>query len=934
MRIDLYEQGGYAGGGITENGGNISGPLVLAGNPSQTLEAVPKQYVDAYFYSLNANAFVAGTVNPARLPAFTGDISKAEGSATFNLNNSGVVAGSYGKVTVNAKGIVTGGSQLSDDDIPSGIDWTKINAGTLPNTISGYGIVDGVSVSGATLTGFLTLTQPPVQGTHTVSKQYVDGLVTSGGIAVGDILRKPYSTTPAGFLKCNGGEVDKTTYSNLYSVIGDQYRQNTVPGNGKPWLQQYQINTTQSADITGWTTETSLPVGVTYSQSIVTKNRVYILGGGNDSSQTANVYTAAINTDGTLAAWVAGTSLPLGLNNAQAIIVRNRVYIIGGYSGTSSVANIYYAPINADGTLGAWVAGTSLPGPLSHSQAIITKNRIYLLGGKINITTSVSTVYTAPINSDGTLGAWSTGTALPVTMSVAQAAVTKNRVYLIGNGTSVYTAPINIDGTLGDWGTSTSLPSTISATQALVTKNRIYLLGSTNGTTSLSAVCSAPINIDGTLGSWGFGTPLPGGINSTQVIVTKNRVYLLGGYIMGVGVVATIYSAPINGGLNDYSSYYQDDPINYMMPGSGKPWQQQYQINTSQSNDITGWTTGTALPGGLTYSQAIVTKNRVYLLGGNTASGGVSTVYTAPINADGTLGTWTTSNSIPLACSGHSVIVTKNRLYLLGGQTSSNSATSNIYTSVINADGTIGNWVSSGNLPTNLAFFSSFISKNNIYIVGGWNGSTAVSTVYRASINTDGTLGGWVSAPSLPAIVNNSQIAVTNNRVYLLGGYNNTSTVSSVYTATINNEGLISNWSVSSSLVTAAHASQIVCTRNKLYLFGGYITGSGELSTVQTATINSDGTLNAWTTGTSLPVTISSSQAIVVNNRIYLLSNWNNGGVNGVVYTANLSGGLNDYSPYYDGTIVPVEPVLSSTKFTLPDLTADEPFGSYSYIKY
>ena len=55
-------------------------------------------------------------------------------------------------------------------------------------------------------------------------------------------------------------------------------------------------------------------------------------------------------------------------------------------------------------------------------------------------------------------------------------------------------------------------------------------------------------------------------------------------------------------------------------------------------SDITGWTTGTSLPGVLSYAQAIVTKSRVYLLGGYNG-GGVATVYTAPINADGTLGT-------------------------------------------------------------------------------------------------------------------------------------------------------------------------------------------------------------------------------------------------------------------------------------------------------
>ena len=46
-----------------------------------------------------------------------------------------------------------------------------------------------------------------------------------------------------------------------------------------------------------------------------------------------------------------------------------------------AVSTVYTAPINADGTLGTWTTGTSLPSVLCSSQAIVTKNRVYLLGG-------------------------------------------------------------------------------------------------------------------------------------------------------------------------------------------------------------------------------------------------------------------------------------------------------------------------------------------------------------------------------------------------------------------------------------------------------------------------------------------------------------------------------------------------------------------------
>ena len=300
-----------------------------------------------------------------------------------------------------------------------------------------------------------------------------------------------------------------------------------------------------------WATATSLPATVFDSQAIVTKNRVYLLGGVINSPPSATVYTAPINTDGTLGTWTTATALPATVYGSQAIVTKNRVYLLGGVINGATSSTVYTAPINTDGTLGTWTTATALPGTVTYSQAIVTKNRVYLLGGYINGAFS-STVYTAPINADGTLDTWTTATALPGTVSHSQAIVTKNRVYLLGgyiNGafsSTVYTAPINTDGTLGIWTTATALPGTVAYSQAIVTKNRVYLLGGyINGGAYSSTVYTAPILADGTLGTWTTATSLPRTVGHSQAIVTKDRVYLLGGVINNVPS-STVYTAPIN----------------------------------------------------------------------------------------------------------------------------------------------------------------------------------------------------------------------------------------------------------------------------------------------------------------------------------------------------------------------------------------------------
>ena len=892
MRMNMGQEAAR-GFSLTANGGTMTGALILAGNPAVPMEAATKFYVDSTFSALNANNILSGTIPVSSLPAFTGDASSSAGTNSLSLANIGVTPGSYAKVIVDAKGRVTGNDVLVDADIPN-FDYSKITG--KPTTLSGWGITDALSLSGGTVTGNL-IVPSPTQASSIVTKQYVDNALNNNSIDVGDIVRKPYTSTPSGFLRCNGAELNKTTYAALYAVIGDNFNNNSIPGSGQPWRQQYQINNQQLSDITGWTSGTSLPSGIGNSSTIVTKNRIYHCGGFNGSSGSSSVYTAPINADGTIGTWTTGTSLPGVLYASQSLVTKNRAYLLGGSNGPI-VNTVYYAPINEDGTLGSWITDTNvLPGPLAYSSAIITKNRAYLLGGA-NATVQTSVVYTAPVNSDGSLGTWVTYTSLPITVSHSQTIVTKNRVYLLGgfngstNISTVYTTTINSDGTLGTWITTNPLPVVLNYHQAFASKYRVYLFGGNNGSYT-NAVYTAPINEDGTLGTWTTGTSINGVISHSSIAVTKNRVSLIGGW--NGGIMSAVYTASLLGGVNDYSPYYSDISVNNLIAGSGRPWQHQYQINQTQATDISGWLTTTSLPVAISISQAIVTKNRVYILGGYQGGGYSSTVYTAPINGDGTLGTWTTGTALPVTMAYHQVIVTSNRVYILGGY-QAGSFSANIYTAPINSDGTLGTWVGLGTLPGPLGQSQAIITKNRVYLMGGHNGSAFVSTVYTTTINSDGTLNNWTSATSLPSAFGNTQAIVTKNRVYLCSGYNGGWT-NTVYTAAINADGTLGAWSSATSMPGTLAWSHSYTTKNRAYMFGGY-NGSANTAVAYSADILQDGTLGAWTTNSSLVVNAGSGQLICTNNRLYLLGGENGASIN-TVQTAVIAEGMNDYSSYY-----------------------------------
>lgn len=1102
MRVNMGREG-RTSSSLSANGGSMLGALILANGPSQPLEAATKYYVDSTFASLNANNVLDGVLPISSLPGFTGDATSPQGSNVITLTDLGVAPGSYAKVIVDAKGRVTGNDILTESDIPI-VSWDKVQ--NKPNTLEGYGITDGLSITGGVFNGQMSVVTP-TNSLSSVSKQYVDAALSGNSAVVGDIIRKPFASTPTGFLRCNGGLVDKTTYADLYAVIGDNFSINTVPGSGRPWEQQYDINTLQTGNITNWTAYGSLPYGVLYHKCVVTKHRVYVIGGGNSGARFSSVYTAPIQSDGAIGVWSAAGSLPGEFAYFTAFVTKNYLYLIGGGTNTVSTLNtVYMAAINSDGTLGAWTSSGNYPIAVNSVQVVVLKDRVYVLGGGTSSGVT-DAIYKATINSDGTLGAWTLYGTMPIAINAGMLAVTKNRIHYIGGSTqsvaalnTIYSAAINTDGTLGSWSLSGTLPVGLVVGCIFVTKNCVYLLGGAYAINSYTAnTYRANINLDGTLTGWEYMGTMPYTLGYSTCVVVKNKVHVIGGYLNS-GVSSTVMTAQINSVTQDYSPYYNPIEINYVMPGSGQPWQQQYQSNTSQSSDITNWNTTTTLPAIQGNSTALVTKNRVYLIGGKDNSGYLNTVSSATINSDGTLGAWSASGTFPIAISDAQLITTKAHVYLIGGRNSSGYLNT-IYSATINADGTLGSWVKqseyvtqilsgsgtltvpvgttnitihgkgsdgstttpywgnpvmyyngtpytstvpstiSDSLPSQLTFtdvnsnqntiyldsstattvtyysalgyqaiyqrvsnstngtntsivvdgvtytsnggvgtaatqttnnltFSGassipvsyniasggsgdisysfgnytpyavsgakiFVTKNTVYLVGGYVNGAYSSTVYSAPIDSNGVIGAWSTGTSLPGVLAFSSLAVTRNRVYLIGGTTNGSnSVSTVYTAPINVNGTLGTWTTTTSLPTAVCKASVFVTSNKIYVIGGNVSNNTASSIVQIAPINSDGTLGTWTSGTSLPGVFSESSLITTKDHIYLLNGNTGATYVNTNYMASITEGINDYISYYDGTIVAYENSNESNLFSLPDFSSKEKNGINLYIKY
>ena len=184
---------------------------VAAKTPTTVQLSLGELAVNTYDGKVYLKKNVLGTESIVEVGAvaISGDATgSGNGSITLTLANSGVSAGTYPKVTVDAKGRVTSGSSLSASDIPS-LDWAKITSGK-PTTLAGYGITNGAATdavptfaggAGAMEGGEIHLAKAP-SSTSVTSDSVIDvndskvRIFESGGTARGAYL--DLAACPAG----------------------------------------------------------------------------------------------------------------------------------------------------------------------------------------------------------------------------------------------------------------------------------------------------------------------------------------------------------------------------------------------------------------------------------------------------------------------------------------------------------------------------------------------------------------------------------------------------------------------------------------------------------------------------------------------------------------------------------------------------------------
>ena len=719
--------------------------------------------------------------------------------------------------------------------------------------------------------------------------------------------------------------------------------------------------------IGAWSTGPTL-VGTQYVMGYATYNNyLYTISGIGGTGVARYTHIAS---NGTLDGWASTNVLNTDRSYAGMTAYNGYMYVWGGYSTSESAATnmVEYARINADGTLGSWQLTSAMVTAVCRAAYASYDGYLYAFGGSTTPTSNcgntstgvISTVQYAPLKADGSVGTWSTTTNIGYGASGAMspmAGVCNGYMYLMGGAsasvstlyTDVQYAHINSDGTLGSWVATTNLPSSNYRGGFTIYDNYIYIASDQNSSTN---VRYAPIYASGKVGTWQATTPLSTGRWGAGLVGYNGYLYLAGGSGSNEVDIAKVNPAGQPLGFATTSTTFSTArALSCSVAYNGYLYAIGGSTSDSYSNNITTvryvsldattgqtgtWGTTTALPTATGSAGCIAYDGYIYLVGGFTGTGTGSSsniVRAVPINANGTLGSWSTKSSSGLSSilprlfiynAGGSVYLyaltvdysgtgydimratitgattgtigswtgqdsslpalnarafaqVGNYLYAMGGTDGTNHTTAVYYTTIA-SDGSVAGWQTTASLNTAISFSAGTTVNGCIYNVGGEDNTGTLAIVQYACPNANGTISTWYNAPNLSTATTDMGIATYNGYIYGVGGYTSAVTNNTQF-AYVDNGGAGNTNSTgalgtTTSFTTVRRGHVALAYDGRLYIVGG-LSGGTWLNDVQYATINSDGTIGSWATTSSFSGARSYHGAVAYNGYMYIAGGYN-----------------------------------------------------------
>lgn len=297
------------------------------------------------------------------------------------------------------------------------------------------------------------------------------------------------------------------------------------------------------------------------------------------------------------------------------------------------------------------------------------------------------------------------------------------------------------------WQEVGQLPTPLESHQMLVLGDYAYVIGGWNETKGIHEdAFFASFTAEGTFGNWQNTTaPLPLKLQHHMVTIHNGAIYVFGGD---------------NGFWNGSQT---SNRILRAVP--------------NEQGDITEWVDVGELPEPLTIHAVTSHEDQLYILGGsNTFRPGnidvLDKVFTATIEADGTVGEFETLAPFPTPIGWATITTVDDRIFAVAGtkQFRPSQLLDQVWVADIQPDKTLSSFEPVGKITARQRHATVLVDRTLVAIAGG--GSNGVlSVVNAAEVNAEGNLGDWTELPALPDTRYAHAAFVHGGDIYVSGGF-------------------------------------------------------------------------------------------------------------------------------------------------------------------
>ncbi len=262
------------------------------------------------------------------------------------------------------------------------------------------------------------------------------------------------------------------------------------------------------------------------------------------------------------------------------------------------------------------------------------------------------------------------------------------------------------------------------------------------------------------------------------------------------------------------------------------------------------WNQGTAMPTGVEWSMTGAIGNQIYVVGGYTASVGVTDnqIYNPAKN------TWSAGAPIPTATAQGAAAVVNGILYVFGGSDNGGGTVTN---AVYAYNPATNSWSSKAAMPTARCSAAAVVEKGIVYVIGGYNSGNRLNTVE----SFDPVADKWTTEASLLNGKTEISAGLIGTTIVAADGFTSSADTgdNEGYNATTN------TWTALTPDPTARNGSCAGVVNGILYAATGNASGNNPLSVNESFNL----TANKWTSLTVPPQSATDTGASVYGGQLY-----------------------------------------------------------------